>query len=112
MGHMHSGKCSQMTLPNATPFPFGASRIAGLLVVGGALFCPRTPWLGVGRQGTRELEHVQVRASSAGTELVRPEASKQPAVVTGRLASYPTLGAGFFFFPPSVTNKNLGYQIS
>lgn len=69
------------------PFHLEHLRVAALLVVGGALFCSRIPWLGVGRQGTRELEHVQVRASSAGTELVRPEASKQPPVVTGRPAS-------------------------
>lgn len=101
MGHVHSGKRSQMTLPNATPFPFGASRVAALLVVGGALFCPRIPWLGVGRQGTRELEHVQVRASSAGTELVRPEASNPPWSPEGWPVT-PHRGAGFFF--PSLSD--------
>lgn len=79
MGHVQAGKCLQMTVPNATPLPFGESRIAVLPVVEGALFCPQTLWLGVGKWGTRELELVQVRASRAGIELVRPEASEQPS---------------------------------
>lgn len=80
MGHVQAGKCLQMTLPNATPLPLGESRIAVLPVVGGALFCPQTLWLGVGKWGTRELELVQVRASRAGIELVRPEASERTTV--------------------------------
>lgn len=55
---------------------------------------------GCGEVGTMELERVQVRTSSSGTELARPEASKQPPSGHQRPGQLPHTECQLFLSPP------------
>lgn len=72
LGDKLSGKCPQTTLHNVTLLPFGESGIAAsqFQVSGRYIFLSTNSPLGVGTQGTMELELVQVRVNRVGTGLM------------------------------------------
>lgn len=111
LGNRLSGKCPQMTLPNATLLPFGESGITASLVVGGTLFCPRTlRWVWErGAQWSWNLYRSEPAGQGQGLYDLRQASNPQTC---GHLEASQSLSCGFLFSPPAVTNKNLGYPIS